>query len=146
MGEPTEIQINISPVEIRGLVNIKKQKNAQGERIMTIDASQIRQSGLGTPRWLYPDSTKEITTSSITETLSPIPQFICLKVYVTNVCDRVFVLEDKDSKRVEGSITSQQDSLDYRIFHFSFTGTNLNQNEVTEIAWRLDNEALMCKE
>ncbi len=29
MGENTEIQINLSPVEIRGLVNIKKQKNAQ---------------------------------------------------------------------------------------------------------------------
>ncbi len=46
---------------------------------------------------------------------------------------------------MEGSIASQQDSLDYRIFHFSFTGTNLNQNEVTEIEWRLDNEILMCK-
>lgn len=145
IGENTEIQINLSPVEIRGLVNIKKQKNAQWERIMTIDASQIRQSWLGNPRWIYPESTKEITTSSITETLSPIPQFICLKVYTTNACDRIFVLEDKDSKKVEGSIASQQDSLDYRIFHFSFTGTNLNQNEVTEIEWRLDNEILMCK-
>ncbi len=111
---------------------------------MTLDASKIRQSGLGTPRWLYSGGEKEVTTSSVTETLSPIPQFICLKVY-NNACDRIFVLEDKDSKKLEGSIAHQQDSLDYRVFHFSFTGTNLNQNEVTNIEWRLDNEILMCK-
>lgn len=144
LGEPSEIQMILNPVEIRGLVDMKKQKNAQWERIITLDASKVRQSWLWTPRWLYDGSDKEVATSSITNTLSPIAQVVCLKVYDTQ-CDRFFILEDKDSRKLEWSIDVQQDSLDYRVFHFSFTGSNINQNEVTRIEWRLDNEILMCK-
>ena len=42
--------MELAPVEIRGLVDIRTQKNTSGQAIVTLDASSLKL--LGSPRWI----------------------------------------------------------------------------------------------
>lgn len=131
------ISMKIDPIEIRGIVSIKKAKNIQWDKIITLDAGSLKK--LWTPRWIYTQSNKIVENSSITETLSDIPQSICLRL-LSNGCDRVFILVDSDSKSVQWSITSIQDDIDPLLFHLSLSGTSIDQNQITNVQWFLMND------
>lgn len=131
------ISMKIDPIEIRGVVSIKKAKNIQWDKIITLDAGSLKK--LGTPRWIYTQSDKIVESSSITETLSDIPQSICLRL-LSNGCDRTFILIDNDSKKVQWSITSIQDEIDPLLFHLSLSGTSIDQNQITNVQWLLMND------
>lgn len=122
-------------IEIRGLIDIKSQPNNRGEKIITLDASKLKRLGL--PRWVYSNG-KEVSDPSITESITSISQGICLKLFETNGCDRIFILEDKNSRLVDGSILALQDTTDKRTFRFSLSGVTINPNEILSIEWLLD--------
>ena len=50
LGNAKEMSMELSPVEIRGLVDIRTQKNTSGQDIVTLDASSLKL--LGNPRWV----------------------------------------------------------------------------------------------
>lgn len=131
------IPMRIDPIEIRGIVSIKQGVNIQGNKIITLDASGLKK--LGTPRWIYTQSNIIAEGMSITETLSDIPQYVCFRLF-SDVCDRIFVLEDAEQKDIQWSITSVQDEVDPLLFHLSLSGTNINQNQITQVQWLTINE------
>ncbi len=141
LWEYQEVPINLPTIEVRWLIDIKNQVNNRWEKIITLDATSLKK--LGTPRWIY-EWWKEITESSITESISSIPKIICFKIFDTNGCDRIFVLEDTDTKSVEWSIVAVQDPLESRLFHLSLTGITINMNEIVNIEWILGDQNIIC--
>lgn len=145
-GEKQTISMKISPIEIRGIVAMKRSKNISGENIITLDASELKK--MGNPRWLYLQSNKTVESTSITEKLSEIPQYICFKI-MSETCDRLFVLEDTDTTSIKWTINAEQDAIDPLLFHFSLSGVSIDQNQVTSVEWLLVNEiwgkSLICK-
>jgi hypothetical protein len=69
---------------------------------------------------------------------------LCLKLFESRGCDRLFLLEDTSSKSVAGSIVAIQDTTDKRIFQFSLSGMTLNKNEIIKIEWLLDDQSIIC--
>ncbi len=144
-GEEQKLPMNISPVEIRWLVKITRSKNIQGNHIMSLDAGSLKR--LGNPRWIFLQSNKVEEKSSITQTISNIPQYVCLRLLTDN-CDREFILEDKDIREVQWSITSNQDTIDPLLFHLWLSGSSIDPNQITNIEWLLIDhqwsEAVIC--
>lgn len=136
------IDIKIPNIEIRWLVSSKEQKDVQNNNIITLDASSLK--SIGTPRWVYQESGKEVTETSITETLSSNPKYICLKVY-GNGCDRIFVLQNSNIKNLEWTIISEQDTVNPLQFYFAFTWVNIPVNQITNIEWLLNDNTIICK-
>jgi PKD repeat protein len=141
-GSIRNIPMTLPSVEIRGLVNIKNQENNRGQKLVTLDATGLKK--LWTPRWIFESSWKEVAEPSITEILTPTSQWLCLKLFESRGCDRLFLLEDTSSKSVTGSIVAIQDTTDKRIFQFSLSGMTLNKNEIIKIEWLLDDQSIIC--
>lgn len=136
------LDIKIPSIEIRGLVDIKNQKDIRNNPITTLDASALRQ--LGTPKWLYLDTNKEVNENHITETVTKTPRFVCLKVY-SDACDRVFVLEDTNNQSPEWEIIAKQDTVNALQYYFTFTGVNIPENQITNIEWLINDGNVVCK-
>ena len=135
-GEEQKILMNINPIEIRGLVNIVQSKNIQGKPIISLDAWSLKR--LGNPRWVFKPSNKVIENSSITQAISNNPQYVCLRL-LSEDCDRMFILEDKDIKDVKWSITSTQDTIDPLLFHLGLSWASIDTNQIINIEWLLVN-------
>lgn len=144
LGKSEEKSINFPTIEVRWLLDIKNRKNTRGENIVTLDTSKIK--NLGTPVWIYKESGKKRTESSITETVTTIPQIICLQIYNnTDKCDRTFILQENWVTGLEWSIIASQDTVNPKLFHFSYSGINIPQNEIVNTEWLLNNESIICK-
>jgi PKD repeat protein len=141
-GKVSRIPIVLPSIEIRWLVDIKNQTNSRGQKIVTLDATWLKK--LWTPEWIYENTNKTVTESSITEIISDTPERICLKVFQKDGCDRVLVLQDTESRDVKWSISSIQDRTDGRVFQFSLSGMTINPNEIVSIEWLLDNQTVIC--
>ncbi len=107
--------------------------NTNGKKVVTINASKIK--NLGTPRWLYdiPGSTEE-TKNSITETVSSTPLIVCLML-INTMCDRYFIIADNESNTIDGSIVFELDSTNTLGVTMSLTGADINNNEIVDIDW-----------
>lgn len=142
LGTKEDIPINLPAIEIRGLVDIRANTNTRGQKILTLDASNLRK--LGTPRWVYESSGKEVTEATITETLSPLAERVGLKLWWDSI-DRIFILEDATNRSVDGDIVALQDPLDAHKYSFSLSWVSLNPNEITKIEWLTGNDSIICK-
>lgn len=78
-GNEKEIPMELETVEVRGLIDIREQKNSSGRDIVTLDASRL--SLLGDPRWTYENTGDDVKTPSITIEPSETPVFVSLKVF-----------------------------------------------------------------
>ncbi len=137
-GEEKKISMNIAPIEIRWLVNITRSKNIQGKDIITLNAESLKK--IGNPRWIYLQSNnKEVEASSITESLDTIPKYICLRL-LSDWCDHIYILEDKDKNDVAGSISSAQDPIDPLLFHLQLSGSSIDSRQITNIEWLVFND------
>lgn len=137
-GEEQKIPMNITPIEIRGLVNITRSKNIQGKNIITLNAESLKK--IGNPRWVYLQSNnKVVSTASITETLEIIPKYVCLRL-LSDGCDHIYILEDREKTDITGTINSVQDPVDPLMFHFSLSGSSIDSRQVTEIEWIMYND------
>jgi hypothetical protein len=82
--------MELDTVEVRGLIDIREQKNSAGKDIVTLDATRLKL--LGDPRWVYENTGDEVKTPSITIEPSETPVFISLKVF-SEVADRIFLIQ-----------------------------------------------------
>lgn len=142
-GTIENVPMVLPNIEVRWLINIKNQENSRGQKIITLDANGLKK--LWTPKWIFESSGKEVVETSITEIVTPIPQWLCLKIFDGTGCDRLFLLEAKDSKSVNGSIEAIQDENDKKTFRFSLSWITLNQNGIVNIEWLLDNQSIICR-
>jgi hypothetical protein len=143
-GEKSDISIPIPSVEVRGLVDIKKQKNKDGKEILTIDASGLKK--LGNPRWTYFPSRKTVETSSITETLTNIPSIIGLTIFPeSSNIDRFFIIENDSSADGGGIIEASPDIANSLLYTLSLTGITINQNSIIGIEWSTNDGSIICK-
>lgn len=143
MGEPETIIIPLETVEIKWLLDINTNTNTNGKKVITINASKIK--NLGTPRWLYdlPWSTEQ-SKSSITETVSSTPLIVCLMIMSTS-CDRYFIIADNEKNTVDGSIVFELDSTNTLGVTMSLTGTDINNNEIVDINWVEKDWSRLCQ-
>ncbi len=141
-GNESTVDINIPSIEIRSLVDIKNQKDIRNNPISTLDATALKP--LGTPRWLYLDTNKEVVENHITETLTKTPRFVCLKIY-SDACDRIFVLEDTNNQTPEWEILAKQDTVNPLQYYFTFTGVNIPENQITSIEWLINGSNFVCQ-
>jgi PKD repeat protein len=141
--EKTEVNIPIPAIEIRWLIGITKQKNKDGKDIITLDASSLKK--IGNPKWTYFPSRKTVEASSITESLSHIPNIIWLTIFPGNTwIDRIFLLQD-ESINVNGSIIANPDMTKSPLSYIlSLTG-NIDQNSILGIEWSLNDGSIICK-
>ena len=133
-GEEQKLLMNINPLEIRGLVNVVRSKNIQGKPIMSLDAGNLKR--LWNPRWVFFPSNKVVDNSSITQAITTNAQYVCLRL-LSDSCDRMFILEDKDIKDVKWSISSIQDTIDPLLFHLGLSGSSIDTSQITNIEWLL---------
>ena len=82
--------MELDTVEVRGLIDIREQKNNAGKDIVTLDASRLKL--LGDPRWVYENTGDEVKTPSITIEPSETPVFVSLKIF-SDTADRIFLLQ-----------------------------------------------------
>lgn len=136
-GEEQNVAMGIDPIEIRGLISITKSKNIQGKNIITLDAGSLKK--IANPQWIYLPSGKIAPSSSITEILTTIPTYVCLRLLTMN-CDHLFVLEDTDAGNVDGSISSIQDNVDPLLYHLSISGSSIDANQITNVEWLVYND------
>ena len=142
-GTVENIPMVLPNIEVRWLINIKNQENSRGQKIITLDATGLKK--LWTPKWIFESTKKEVNDTSITEIVTAIPQWLCLKIFDGTGCDRLFLLEVKDSKSVGWSILAIQDTNDKKTFRFSLSWVTLNQNGIVNIEWLLDNQNIICR-
>ena len=143
LGEVRTIDIPLSTVEVKWLIEITTNTNKDGKKIMTIDASRVK--NLGNPRWIYSTAgSQEKSQSSITETISSTPLLICLKL-IDTACDRYFIISDASIQSVEWSILFVTDPIKPLSMTLSLTGLTLSSNEIVSIDWVSTDGTRMCQ-
>ncbi len=142
LGNDGEIPMNINPVQIRGLLSIKRQKNRNNEDIITLDASGLK--NLWDPYWIYQSTGKEVHSSSITEKLLGTPQIVGLKLFSDEI-DRVFLLQNIDEKWFTGSIISTKDPFNPLLYRFTLKDLNIDDKDIISINWSLNDGSIICR-
>ncbi|NRH21150.1 PKD domain-containing protein [Candidatus Gracilibacteria bacterium] len=138
-----KIDIPIDPVEIKGIIDITKNRNADGKKIVTLNASSVK--NLGNPRWISSDSGNEETTTSTTQQIGKNPNLICFKLFNIS-CDRYFIIVDDDTIHdIEGSIQFEQDSANLLGMTMTLSGLNISSNEIVDIDWIQDEGTRLCR-
>ena len=138
-----KIDIPIDPVEIKWLMDISKNRNADGKKIITFNASSIK--NLWNPRWLSPDSATEEASSSTTQKVSNKPNILCFKLFGL-ACDRYFIIADDDTiNNIEWNIQFEQDSANLLGITMTLSGLNVSSNEIIDIDWIQDEWTRLCK-
>jgi PKD domain len=143
LGAPQSVNIPISTVEIKGLVEITSNTNKDGKKIITINAAKAK--NLGNPRWQYSTlGSREESKSSITELISSTPLMVCLRV-IDTACDRYFIIVDSDSSTIVWSIVFDTDSANHLTTMMSLTGINISSNEIIDIDWISSDGTRLCQ-
>lgn len=138
-----KIDIPIDPVEIKGIIDITKNRNADGKKIVTLNASSVK--NLGNPRWISSDSWNEETTTSTTQQIWKNPNLICFKLFNIS-CDRYFIIVDDDTIHdIEWSIQFEQDSANLLGMTMTLSGLNISSNEIVDIDWIQDEWTRLCR-
>ncbi|PID83780.1 hypothetical protein CSB09_04415 [Candidatus Gracilibacteria bacterium] len=143
LKEEREIEIEIEPIEIKGVLDIKKQKNTRGEDIITYDTTPIQ--NLGSPEWRYAsDVNKVYKKSVITETVSQTPVILCLTIFPSSikkkklVCDRTFFIQDTSLSDIKGNITALENPAKEKEYTFALENLNLSKKDIVKIDWIID--------
>lgn len=142
LGNSSLIDIPLPSLEIRGLIDIREQKNKDGKDIITLDASSLKR--IGNPRWTYLTSGKEVETDSITEVLSATPNILGLTIW-ENPFDRIFILEKRGLKEIEWTIESIMDPKNPLAYTFSLSGLTIDENMIVWIEWSTEDGTVICQ-
>jgi PKD repeat protein len=141
-GEVSEIPMELDAVEVRGLVDIREQKNTSGNDIVTLDASKLMI--LWDPRWVYESTGDEVKTPSITLEPSETPTFIFLKVF-SDSPDRIFLIQKKDLISGNEQIDTVQSTLNGLDFVLTLTGITVDKNSIVDIEWTVNDGMVICR-
>ena len=143
LGETVQIDIPLSTVEIKWLIESNINTNKDGKKIITISAAKVK--NLWNPRWKYATiGSSDEAKPSITEIISSTPLLVCLKLFDT-ACDRYFLISDISERRIEWSLSFVQDFFKPLSIVVSLTGTTLPTNEIVSIDWIADDGTRMCQ-
>lgn len=140
--ESKEIPIELDAVEIRGLVDVREQKNSLGRDIITLDASKL--TLLGDPRWVYESTGKEEKNPTITLEPSETPTFIFLKVFWESP-DRIFLVQKRGAWQWDETIEAVQSTLDGREYTMTLTGITADSNTILGIEWTVNDGIVICR-
>lgn len=142
-GNEKEIPMEISPVEIRWILDIKKQKNTSGNDIITFDATKLKL--LGSPRWGEIGSSTENASSSVTYEPSQTSILVWLKVFWERY-DRLFIIQKQETISTEGKIIYAQNVNNALNYSFKLDGTKNIESNITKVNWIVDDGSIICKD
>lgn len=134
--------MELDTVEVRGLIDIRKQNNSEGKSIITLDASQL--SLLGDIRWAYEDTTSEIKKPSITLEPSETPVFVSLKVFGEAI-DRIFLIQKLGITSGNERIDAEQSTVNGLDFVLTLTGITVDTNSILSIEWSANDGVIICR-
>lgn len=146
LGEIQTVDIAMKNVEIKGIIDIKKDTNKDGNVIQTFDASPIRR--LGIPTWKITDfQTRE--TQENKESL--ISAFVTNKVeildlFVGDKYERSFVIKESKNEIPAGDINILQDSSDETKYIFTFNSPEIKESDIIKIEWFLNDNLQICRD
>jgi PKD domain len=141
-GENIEIPMDLDAVEVRGLIDIREQKNSSGKDIVTLDASRLKL--LGESRFVYENTWKEVRNPTLTVEPSETPVFISLKVF-WEATDRIFLIQKRgltDGNERIDLIQSNVNSLDFTLM---LTGITIDATSILGIEWTSNDGIVICR-
>lgn len=141
-GAEKEIAMELDTVEVRGLIDIREQKNSANRDIVTLDASRLKL--LGDPRWIYENTGDEVKTPSITIEPSETPVFVSLKVF-GEVADRIFLIQKLGLTSGNERIDAQQSTVNSLDFVLTLTGMTVDTNSILSIEWTANDGVIICR-
>jgi hypothetical protein len=141
-GAEKEIAMELDTVEVRGLIDIREQKNSANRDIVTLDASRLKL--LGDPRWVYENTGDEVKTPSITIEPSETPVFVSLKVF-GEVADRIFLIQKLGLTSGNERIDAQQSTVNSLDFVLTLTGMTVDTNSILSIEWTANDGVIICR-
>ncbi len=141
-SEEIEIPMDLQAVEIRGLIDIKEDKNISGEDIITLDARKL--ALLGDVEWIYENTGKSVKTPTITEKPSETPLFILLRIS-TSIPERIFLIQKRDILTGDATIELVQSTIDAKEYTMYLTGITSDRNSITDIEWSVNDGIIICR-
>lgn len=134
--------MDLQAVEIRGLIDIKEDKNISGEDIITLDARKL--ALLGDVEWIYENTGKSVKTPTITEKPSETPLFILLRIS-TSIPERIFLIQKRDILTGDATIELVQSTIDAKEYTMYLTGITSDRNSITDIEWSVNDGIIICR-
>jgi PKD repeat protein len=137
-----EIPMELDTVEVRGLIDIREQKNSAWKDIITLDASRLKL--LGDPYWTYENTGDEVKTPSITLEPSETAVFISLRVF-GETADRIFLIQKLGLTSGNERIDAQQSTVNNLDFVLTLTGMTVDANSILSIEWTANDGVIICR-
>ncbi len=134
--------MELDTVEVRGLIDIREQKNSAGKDIVTLDSSRLKL--LGDPRWVYENTGDEVRNPTITIEPSETPVFVGLSVF-SETPDRIFLLQKRGLQESNERIDVLQSELNSLDFILTLTGLTVDTNSILAIEWTVNDGAVICR-
>ncbi len=142
LGKTSEIPMNISPVEVRWILDIRKEKNTSNNPIVVLDAKKLLR--FWSPRWIYGVSGKELEQSSLIVEPTDVPTIISLKLFWSSI-DRIFVIQNSNSEKTTWTINITTDPINPLAIRAEIQWLDKAINSITKIEWWLDDGSIICK-
>ncbi len=140
--KPIETDMIFPPIEVRGLVDMKRQRNKDNKSIVTLDASSLQK--VGNPIWQYENGSR--VKNSITEVEWDTTKYICLMVFPGVYPDscRWFVIGPSLNQENIGVIVASVDPGSSLSYTFDIDKITIDENQILSIEWLLDNQSIIC--
>jgi len=142
-GEVVEVPMDIWAVEVRGILDIREQKNSLWKDIITLDANTLRL--LWDIRWVYEKTGEEVKSPTITLEPSETPVFLWLKVF-GNTLDRIFLIQKRWIIWQGWGIEALASPVDSREYALSLTGITVDTTSILSVEWTVNDGVLICKD
>ena len=129
-----KVSINFRPVQISGVVDIKKTKTS-----ITYDASNLK--SLGEIKWYAEkDTNTPVSTNTVFSiTMKDEIQVLCLNVSSETNCDKLFIIPKKSESNITGKILYEQDKENPKTYSFSLAVDTIKTGEITGYQWIVNN-------
>ena len=139
--EEKTVDIKISPVDIVGVMDIKKEKNIADEDILIFDAKKLKL--LGDITWTFKDG-KTSSENVITITPKEEPTILGLNIW-NNIQPRIFPIQkDAKKKGVLWDIEVIQSNIQPLEYTFTLTGVTTELSQIIKIDWLIKDATVIC--
>ena len=133
--EPQSISIDFQPIQIAGVVEVKKTKTS-----FTYDASSL--ASLGGIAWLTEkdDNLTKVSSNAIfSMTIKNDDQILCLNISSGMTCDKLFIISKGSESNIVAKILYEQNKENPRKYAFSLEIDDIKSGEITGYQWMIDN-------
>jgi PKD repeat protein len=146
LWEKKSYPIDLSPIILKWLIEIKEQKNTLWNDIITLNASSLRL--LWTPKWIIragSNDATEDTNDSVTFEPSTTPFFVALKLGNESGYERIFPIQKNKPQEATGSINVTNIGETAFRYQFELRDTNFNKTLITHIDWIWWDGSVFCR-